>query len=100
MGADEDVLEHGHLLEQRDVLERPRDPEADDLVRPNLRQILSLEDDASLVRPVQACDQVEERCLAGAVRADQPADLASVERERHVCQRNDSPETPRDVLDR
>ena len=96
--ADEEVLEDGHVLEEDDVLERARDAEPDDAVRRRASQVLAVEHDASLVRAVEARDEVEERCLARAVRADQPADLPGVELQRHVGEGEDAAEPPRDVL--
>ena len=98
--ADEHVLEHGHRAEQLDVLERARDPAPDDPVRRRAQQALAVEDDLALVRLVQPRDQVEERRLAGAVRADQADDLALADVERDVVDRDDPAEPPRHVLDR
>src|SRR3989441_12547545 len=64
----EDVLEHGHLLEGDDVLERARDALLHDLVRAHPEHVAAVELDVARVRPVEARDDVEERRLAGAVR--------------------------------
>ena len=74
--ADEDVLEHGHRREELDVLERPRDPAADDAVRRRVQQRLPSKIELAGVGPVEPRDHVERRRLAGAVRADQADDLA------------------------
>src|SRR5207247_10402081 len=100
VSADEDVLEDSHPGEEDDVLERPRDSEPRDAMRPQTQEVASVEDDAAAVRPVQACDDVEKRRLPGAVRADQAADLALLDGHRDVVQRDDPPESPRNVLDR
>src|SRR5205085_7182654 len=83
-----------------DVLERPRDPLADDPMRRGAEQALAVERDLARVRPVEPGDQVEERRLAGAVRADQPADLAALDAERDVVDGDDAAEAPRHVLER
>jgi hypothetical protein len=100
MCADEHVLVHGHGREELDVLERARDSPPDDTVRRRAQQALAVEGDLSGVRPVEPRDQVEERRLAGAVRSDQPGDLAGVDRERDVVDRHHPAETAADVFDR
>src|SRR4029450_8157087 len=72
----EDVLERGHVLEQPDVLERPADPPLGDRVRRLAGDLVAVEDDHAPGRLVDAGDHVEERRLAGAVRADQADDRA------------------------
>ena len=69
-------------------------------VRRRAQQALAVEDDLALVRLVEPRDQVEERRLAGAVRADQADDLALAHVERDVVDRDDPAEPPRHVLDR
>src|SRR5262249_60673349 len=71
-----DVVERGHALEQRDVLEGARDAAQRRLVGPHRRTRLTLERDAALLRVIEAVDDVEHRGLARAVRADDGADLA------------------------
>src|SRR5215211_3056980 len=97
--ADEDVVEHRHALKQLDVLERPGDAEPDDGVGGDAEDVLARERDAAGVRRVEASDHVERRRLARAVRADQPRDLALVERERHVVESNNAAEASRDRVD-
>src|SRR5262249_12622879 len=65
--ADEHILDDRHRREESDVLERARDPEANDPEGRSASEVLAVEDDAALVRLVQTRDQVEERRLAGAV---------------------------------
>ena len=48
-------------------------------------------------RLVDATDDVEHRRLAGAVRTDQPADLALLDREAQAVQRNDATEAHGDL---
>src|SRR5438094_147025 len=100
MASDLDVLEHRHAREELDVLERPRDAPADDPVGRRSQQALAGEGDLARIRAVQAGDQVEERRLAGAVRADQPGNLALLDRERDVVDGDDASEPLREVLDR
>src|SRR5215208_1486295 len=99
VAADEHVLADGHVREQREVLERPRDPTVHDAVRADAQHVVAVEDDATGVGPVHARDDVERRRLAGAVRADQADDLALSDAEADVVERDDAPEPQRDVLD-
>ena len=71
---DEHVLLGRHVAEQADVLERPGDPEADDLVGLAAGDLRAVEHDPALGRDVQAGDHVEERRLAGAVGPDEADD--------------------------
>ena len=72
--ADEDVLDRGHLLEEPDVLEGAADPELDHSVRRQRGDLRPVEQDRARRRMVDARDLVEERRLAGTVRADERDD--------------------------
>ena len=74
------VLEHGHVGEQADVLERPRDAELRDLIRLLAVDARPVEMDFAFGRLVQARQQVEDRRLARAVRADQAVQRAAARR--------------------
>ena len=73
------VLAHGHVEEEAQRLERARDPAARDLVRLEALDARAGEDDVAAGRHVDARDEVEQRRLAGAVRADHADDLALVD---------------------
>ena len=60
--------------EQPDVLERAHDAGARDLGRRPGRDVLAVEHDAPAGRALEAGEHVDERRLAGAVRADQAED--------------------------
>src|SRR6266545_5882345 len=60
---------------------------------------MSLEQDTALLRPVEAREHVEERALAGPVRADETADLARADVHRDALQGDQTPEAHGDVLD-
>src|SRR5581483_6571455 len=66
----------------------------------HLGACLPLEGDAALLRRVEAVDDVEHRGLAGAVRADDGADLALADVERDVGDRLHAAEGERGALDR
>ena len=99
MLADEDVLQYRHVAEEAQVLERARDPALDDEVRRQTGDVLAEEQDVPAVGRVHAGDQVEERRLAGAVRADQGDDAAGLDAEVHVLDRGDAAEGLEQLLD-
>ena len=69
-------------------------------MRGEAEKVAAVVDDAAGVGPVEARDDVEGGRLAGPVRADQSDDLAGVEREREVVEREDAAESARDLLER
>ena len=84
---DLDVLAHRERRERVRVLERPRETGAAAAVRGPAGDVSALELDPALRRPVEAAQDVHERRLAGAVRADQADDLAPPQLERDLAQR-------------
>src|SRR5712671_6059014 len=98
--ARHDVVERAHAAKQRDVLERAGDAAARRLIGPHRAARAPLEGDAPVLRTVEAVDDVEHGRLAGAVRADDGADLALADVEGHVGERLDAAESERDALDR
>ena len=98
--ADGDVLERRHVGEQADVLERPRDAASGDLVALRPDDGTPVEDDVARRRPVDARHRVEGGRLAGAVRADEPEDLAALDVERDVVERSEAAELHGDVAQR
>ena len=93
------VLEQAHRREQRKVLERARDAETGDPVRADRQEVLPIEAQTATGGVVDAADDVEHRRLAGAVRADQPEDLAIFDLEREPVERDDPAERHRDLID-
>src|SRR5207302_4260719 len=93
VAAGHDVLQYGHAAEQLDVLERARDPEPRRLVRVEAPARAALEGDRPGLRPVDAVHDVQHRALAGAVRADDGADLALAHVEGHALERLHSAES-------
>src|SRR5437867_1179842 len=93
-----DVVERRHVLEEADVLERPRDSERGHLVRARAGDLPILEEDSAAGRREDAGDAVEERGLAGAVGADEREDLAALHVEGHVVDGQESAEPLRDVV--
>ena len=91
------VLAHAHVEEQPQRLERAGDPALRDLVRLESLDALAGEHDVSVGRLVDAGDQVEERRLPGAVRADHADDLALVDVEVEIVDDREAAERHRDA---
>src|SRR5262245_13982455 len=64
MAADLHVVQHGHALEQGNVLERARDAKLRAMMRLEGRDVLAVEGDAPAARPIDATDAVEDAGLA------------------------------------
>ena len=97
--ADLHVVEHGHALEQRDVLEGARDPELGALVRlaaPVMSR--AVEADAAARGRVDAADAVEDAGLARAVGADDGEELAALDLEAHPGEGGDAAEAQVQVV--
>src|SRR5262249_49355900 len=100
MAADPHVVEHRHGAEEREVLERAADSDRRHAVRRQAEDAPALEQNVALARRIEAAEAVEERGLAGAVRADQAEELATTDRERHAIERHDAAEAHADVAHR
>ncbi len=96
--ADQQIAEHGRVLEQLDVLEGAGDAEPRDAVGRHFGDVLVLEEDLARGRRVDARDQVEDRAFAGAVRSDDGEDLALLHRKGHRIDRFQAAEMQRDVF--
>ena len=68
--GDQQVLEHGEVLERVRNLERAADAGDAARARRRLRDVAAVEPNGAAVRPDEPGDQVEQRRFAGAVRAD------------------------------
>src|SRR5574343_1095916 len=99
VAARHDVVDHAHALEERQVLEGARHPHLGHLAAVHVAEGLAPEGDLALLRRVDAVDAVEHRALAGAVGADDRADLVRAHVEADVGQRLDATEAQADVLD-
>src|SRR5216683_3350355 len=97
--AGHDVVQHGHALEERDVLEGPGDAEGGHVVGLELGPVLALEQDSSLLGVVEATDDIDQGGLPRPVGPDDRDDLAPVDVDAHVGERLDRPESHGDVVD-
>ena len=70
VATDQQIAQHGRILEQFDVLERAGDTELRDAECGLVRDVLILEIDPARGRAVDPRNQVEDRALAGPVGTD------------------------------
>src|SRR6266567_995370 len=94
-GARELELSHVHLRQAGEGLgnlEAAREAQADALVRGMPADVLPFETDAAFLVPERPGDAVDERALAGTVRADQADALARPHREVDALQRREAAE--------
>ena len=98
-GAHDHVVPHRHAAERPELLERPADAPAIDLVRPQPAQDLARQADLAALGAVKARDDVEQGRLPGAVRPDHADDLTRghVEGDREI--RDQAAETLGDGAD-
>ena len=88
--ADQQVVQHGGMLKQLDVLEGARDTECGDLVRRLVGQFGAHVVDVARCRCVDAADQVEDGRLAGAIGADQGEHLTLFDIEADIVHSQDA----------
>src|SRR5687768_3074282 len=73
------VFQHRHTGEQPNILKSPRDTAPRNLIRTQAVDTLAFEMDLAGSRLVNAGQQIENRCLASAVRSDEAIDLAALD---------------------
>ena len=95
--SDLDVVDHRQLAEQTNGLKRSRNTAAGDLVGSQPGDVLATHLDPPGGRAQEACNDVEQRGLAGAVGADDPQDLALSQLELVARQRQQAAEATRDA---
>src|SRR5581483_52182 len=91
-GRHEQVLEHAHRAERARDLEAARNAATRPHVGREPRDLFAVEDDRAALIPERAGDAIDERGLAGAVRADQAEALALADREAHLGERGEAAE--------
>src|SRR5882724_11444081 len=93
------VVEDAHALEKSHVLEGARDAEGGHVDGLEPGAVLSLEENPSCLRVIEAADGVEERRLPCSVGADDGDDLPAMDVHAHLAQGLDGPEAHGDRLD-
>jgi hypothetical protein len=99
VAAEHEVVQHGEIGEQLDVLERAGNAELGDLVRGLADQIGAGEGDTARLRAVHPGQHVEDRGLACAVRADDREQLVAADRERDPVDGPDARERQSHVVE-
>ena len=94
-----DVVQHAHALEQGDVLKGAGDARGGGVVRAHLLACRALVGDDAVLRMVESVDDVEHRRLARAIGADDGADFAFADVERHIADRAHAAERQRYAFD-
>jgi hypothetical protein len=84
LAADEHVLRHGQVGEQRRLLVDDRDPGRERRCRPVQRDLLAVGQQRPRVRLVHAREDLDQRGLARAVLADQGVRLPGVQLDRPI----------------
>src|SRR5499427_10416302 len=79
-----DIVENAKPVEEVDDLETARDARPDSFVYRGEGDVFALEQDPAAVRLEMPADQIDERSLAGAVRAHQREEFTLVDGEIHV----------------
>src|SRR5581483_9075803 len=100
MVADHQIVEHRQRRREAQPLERARDAGVVDALRRQPGDVPVAQPNPPGGRAVDAGNGVEKSGLAGAVRADQPDDLAFVELEIEAAQRSQTAEAHRQTLHR
>ena len=93
------VVDDGEARERPELLECARDAQAAHVVGRETRETRSIQVDRAGVGAIEAADDLEERRLAGSVRADDPDQLAGLHVERDVAVRGDAAEALGDARD-
>src|SRR5207245_11542992 len=98
--ADQQVLQHGRLFEQFDVLKGSRDAERGDAMGWRLVERSTIEGNAALGRHVDSADEVEDSRFSGTVRPDERDDFAAMHIEADLVDRQHAAEANRQVAGR
>ena len=88
----QDVVQHGHSLEDAHILPGTDHSRLHQFVRGRIGQILSANIDGALVGAEEASNQIEKRCFATAVRPDQAGDFARRQSEGNIRHRLEAAE--------
>jgi len=96
--SDEHVFEAREVLEQPDVLEGARDAGCGDAIGAKTGDLVLLEPGLARFIGHVAGDHVHQRCLAGAVGADQALDRPFLHLQRHSVDGVHAAEVPLDLI--
>jgi len=96
--AEHNVLEHGEVLHEAHVLKCAADAEMDALIERDVVDWPVVEQDFSCCHAINPAQQIEDRGLAGAVGADQPAARASHDLDVEVVDDRQAAESEGDAV--
>src|SRR5262249_23579623 len=82
------VFQHGHLLEQADVLKCPTDPQGSPLMGLATIERLSLEDNGALILLIDPGNTIKKGRLPGPIRANNGMDAARLDTSIHRVDRS------------
>ena len=91
-GYDHEVLEHGHARQLMGDLEGAHEAAAEQFMRRPSGDLLSIQLDPAGIGAHETGQDIEQRRLAGAVRPDQPENLAALEGEAAIVYGPDAAE--------
>ncbi len=97
---DKEIVDDRAVTKQRKVLERAADAETRQMMRPVSQQVDAVEADLAGGRVIDPTDHVEDRRLAGAVRADEADDFVLPNVEGHSGKGLNAAKTLREVAQR
>src|ERR1700689_201769 len=97
MPAAHHILQHGHVVEQLQVLEGPPDAQTRHVARQECLDFPIFEAHHTFVQRQITADQIEHRGFAGTVWADQRGDGTWLNREAHVADSKQAAERARDA---
>jgi hypothetical protein len=78
MRAEKYILKDALVRQQSNILERPRDSQLGNLIRPEFGNIHAVEQHDAAISRIEAGNNVHRGRLAGAIRADKRGDLPLV----------------------
>src|ERR1700738_3540265 len=87
MPPDHDIVEHAHMMKQRQALEGAADAEPRSRVRIECGDIPAAIEQLAFGRPVAARDAIDDRGLAGAVGTDNREQLAVIDAKTDLGER-------------
>ena len=93
VAAQQNVVEHAHAVEERQVLEGAGDAKGCDLVRRHPGDVAAVQQNAADLRRKETRDGVGQRRFSAAVRSDKTEYLPALNAQVDACQRDQSAKT-------
>ena len=90
--GDDDVIQHRHLREHGELLERPPDPKLVHMGGAHIGNAVAIDMDLAPIRLELTQHAVEQGRFAGAIRADQPEHFTLLHLKGYIAHRMDAAE--------